>query len=181
MSHSVSDRYRRLSTRFDAIVQSLSADDLDRPTPCDGWTVRDIVQHVADTEHDLLVARELASGDAEGWAATRAKVQAVLDDDSTREMQYDGWFGPTTLGATIDAFYSMDLMVHGWDIAVAVGSPAAADADPEDVAIARALLEPAGDAMRMPGICGPEVAVPSAATDWHRFLGWTGRNPAWAG
>ncbi|MEO7398299.1 MAG: TIGR03086 family protein, partial [Ilumatobacteraceae bacterium] len=90
---------------------------------------------------------------------------------------YDGYFGPTTFAETIDTFYSMDLMVHAWDIARAAGRPDLEPIAADDLTRAARLLEPVGDTVRSPGIFGPPVEPSVDATDQDRFLAWTGRHP----
>ena len=36
--------------------------------------------------------------------------------DGLPRREYDGFFGRTTIGATLDNFYGFDLVVHGWDL-----------------------------------------------------------------
>ena len=194
MSHSPADRFRRLATRLDGVLTSLSSADLDAATPCTEWTVAELLSHVADSEHDFLVQRGLVSVDPDAVAnsnspddpitrvrATVAAMQAALDDPATAATIYDGWFGPTTVAQSIDGFYALDLLVHAWDVAAGAGRPElATHVDDDDITIARDLLAPVGDAMRMPGICGPEVTAPPDASAFHRFLAWTGRDPGWS-
>lgn len=48
------DRYRLVSSQFDQLLADVPADRWDAPSPCEGWTARQVVQHVVDTEADLL-------------------------------------------------------------------------------------------------------------------------------
>ncbi len=45
----------------------------------------------------------------------------VLRRDGVAERGYDGYFGRTTIAATMTDFYGWDLVVHGSDIARATG------------------------------------------------------------
>lgn len=186
MSHDPVTRYRRLADHFDQIVSSLTDEELDRQSPCEGWKVRDVVGHVADTERDFLGRMGFADvPPAEGderarWTASRQAVEATLADPARRDHGYDGMFGPTKVVDTIDAFYSMDLVVHAWDVAAGAGRPeVAAPEQIDDVRIAREHMAHLGDAMRMPGVCGPEVPAPAGASEYEQFLAWTGRDPNW--
>jgi uncharacterized protein (TIGR03086 family) len=69
-------------------------------------------------------------------------------------------------------------VVHGWDLATALGLPF--DARPEDVAACAAWVE-AFQPPRDGGLFGPIVPVPDDAPPLDRLLGLAGRNPAWAG
>ena len=58
------DRFRRLADRFQTIVAAVPADRWDAPSPCDDWTVAEVVDHVATSEAELIWRRILA--DASG-------------------------------------------------------------------------------------------------------------------
>jgi uncharacterized protein (TIGR03086 family) len=71
-----------------------------------------------------------------------------------------------------------ELVVHGWDLAVATGqSYAVSDVDAE------ACMTFAGAVGETPeeraGLYGPRVPVPPDAPPFHRLLGLTGRDPGW--
>ena len=104
-------------------------------------------------------------------------MQAALDDESIAMTAFDGYFGPTTIAETADTFYSLDLLVHAWDIARALARADLEAMSPADLVHARHQLAGAGDVVRSPGIFGPEVAVGADASDQDRFLAWTGRTP----
>lgn len=148
-----------------------------------------MLAHIVDTERDFLVRHALADGLEAGdgdpvpadllgrWAATRDRVQAALDDPATAERGFDGYFGPTTIGAALDTFYSGDLVVHGWDVARAAGLAELEAIDPLELDLLTAEMETLGDAVRMEGIYGPPVEVADDASAQDRFLAWTGRRP----
>ena len=50
----VADRYRHLAARFTALLEAVPADRWDSPSPCEGWSAADVVDHVVSTEGDLL-------------------------------------------------------------------------------------------------------------------------------
>ena len=184
-NENAAQRYRRLADRFERVVTAVPADRWDAPSPCEDWTVAQVVAHVADTELDFLGRQELPRGDelgegaapVERWRAARAAMQAAVDDPSVAGRTYDGYFGPTTIGETIDTFYSMDLAVHGWDVARGAGLSELEDIDDSDIAHSRSQLAAVGDTVRKAGIFGEEVEVPDGASNQDRFLAWTGRRP----
>lgn len=181
MSETVADRFRRLAARFTTVVEAAS-DAMEAPSPCEGWDVREVIDHVVTTQHDIcgrvVTAPDLTGHDsARRWPQMRDAVQAVLDDPERAATAYDGFFGPTTFEATIDTFYSPDLLVHSWDIARAIGRTDLEPMDPADLARVREGLGSLGDAVRSPGVFGAQVEVPADASEQDRFLAWTGRRP----
>lgn len=179
------DRYRRLAGRFSTVVEAVPAGGGEWPSPCEGWSVADVIAHVVTTQRELLAGMpfeetgDLVGADPEqAWPELRDRVQRALDDPARAGHSYVGSFGPTTFAETIGWFYCFDLLVHGWDVARAIGRPDLEVMDPADVAWAEAVMAPLGDQVRGDGILGPEVLLDDpAASAQDRFLAWTGRRP----
>ena len=180
--------FRRQSARFSTVVESVSPDALGLPSPCEGWTVRDVVVHVIDTERDLLgrmpfgpsplsvtAQPDTATHLVEAWHHVRNAMQAALDNPETAGHEYDGYFGPTTFAETVDTFYSGDLLVHGWDVARGAGLTDLEALDPDDMRRTKAMLEPLGDVLRSGGVYGAAVELSGNETEQQQFLAWTGR------
>jgi uncharacterized protein (TIGR03086 family) len=120
--------------RFTATVRATT--DWSAASPCEEWTAADVVDHVVDTErqflegHGVAVGARPSGGPVEVWAAHLAAVRPVASDDDFCRREYDGFFGRTTIGSTLDAFYGFDLVVHGWDLGSSNGRPTSfTDAD----------------------------------------------------
>jgi uncharacterized protein (TIGR03086 family) len=179
----IADRFRRLSDHFDAVAAAVPADRWSSASPCEAWDARDVVRHVVDVHAMMLtsIGRSLSPApsvddDPVGaLRAARADVQGVLDDPATAATEYDGFFGRTTISATVDDFLGFDLVVHGWDLARATGQDETLDAG-EVVRLSKQ-VEGMGDMLRTPGVCGPAVAVPADASAQDRLLGALGRDP----
>ncbi|MFD0360820.1 TIGR03086 family metal-binding protein [Nocardia sp. GCM10030253] len=178
---SPADRYRDLATTFTRRVDAVPANRWDSDSPCDGWTARDVLRHVIDTERDMVkvVGLELDAGPsvdddpAAAWATVRDAMQRVLDDPATATLEYEGAFGRTDLAATVENFLCFDLVVHGWDVAKATGTDVTI---PEaDLEWARGVAESLGDSIRMPGVCGPQLPVPDDADRQTQVLAYLGR------
>lgn len=179
----IADRYRRLADRFDRVAAAVPDGAWTSPSPCDEWTAADVVRHVADTERELVGRLELAEvaepvadlAPLEAWREIRPVVQALLDDPATAGHAYDGYFGPTTFAQTIDTFYSLDLLVHAWDLARAAGLSELEAMPPEDVTASFDAMRPFSETLRQPGLCGPELEPPAGADEQTRFLAFLGR------
>jgi len=178
------DRFRRLADRFTATLDAVPEDRWDDPSPCEGWSSRDIVNHVATTEWSFLTRLDLAPAGVEldpdpltAWPTSRDTVQAVLDDPARADTPYDSFFGPTTFASVVDRFYAFDLLVHAWDIARAAGLPELEPMPDAEITRVAADAVALGDALRAPGVCGPAIAMPDDADPQTRLLGFLGRQP----
>jgi uncharacterized protein (TIGR03086 family) len=180
----IADHYRRLARNFSDTVDAVPDDRWDDPSPCEGWSARDVVQHVVDSEIGMLERVGLApgpvpSGDdaAARWSVVRGLVQDSLDDPELAEREYDGFFGRTTFEKTIDQFACFDLLVHRWDVARATGLTSHEAMPADEVSPAFDVSRSLGDNLRQSGVCGPPTEVADDADEQTRFLAFLGRHP----
>ena len=164
-----------------SVVDALPPAAWDAPSPCEGWTARDVLRHVVESQRELFAGQgvdlgELPDLDGDPAAALRRhadRVVAVLADDAVPALAYDGFFGPTTLGETLERFYVWDMVVHRWDLARAAGLDAGlTDAELDRLEAGAASF---GDALYMDGICRPGVQPPPDAARQVRVLATLGR------
>ena len=124
------------SDDFAATVRLVGADQWELPTPCDGWTVRDVVGHVAA---GCRMAETLAAGGTRNDAITVLGIDHLGDDpvgaiDAALAAQLDAFSRPDVAthvfqhpagdmpGAQVQRFRLGDLLVHQWDLARAIGA-----------------------------------------------------------
>jgi uncharacterized protein (TIGR03086 family) len=172
---------------FTSIVARLGEDDWERPTPCAGWTARDLLGHVVISMRvgiSMMQGQQPASPDAarpgdlvegdplEFWRSTVVQARDVLRNaDLTLVME-------TPLGGTVaDALVIpvIDLYVHAWDLGTVVGI--AIEIPVGVIDFAHAYIDPLPDGV-MRGdnrAFGPQTPVPAGATPTERFIAWTGR------
>lgn len=174
-------RYADADRPLTELLDAVPASGWARPSPCAGWMARDVVGHLIGTQREFLAGHggDLgAAPDVEGdpagaWRVHAARVARVLADDGVPARQFEGFFGPTTVGAALEQFYVWDMLVHRWDVARAVG----ADARLTDAELDRieAGADSFGPALYMDGICRPAVDVPARADRRTRVLARLGR------
>lgn len=175
--------FRTEDARLTEILEAIT--DWNAATPCSAWTVRDVLDHLVDTERDFLTQHGIDIGDRPdtvadpvgAWKYHSSKVQNVLDTAPLAEKSFEGFFGPTTIGATLVTFYGFDLLVHRWDIARGAGldtSFAEAELD-----LIEKSLDGFGEHLYMEGICAPALPEPEGADRQVRLLARMGRDAAW--
>lgn len=81
-------------------------------------------------------------------------------------------YGPVP-GSVYAGHRFLDVLVHGWDLAMASGQDYALD--PQLMQACQQIMEPQLEAFRSAGALGPEVAVPADASTQTRFLALLGR------
>jgi uncharacterized protein (TIGR03086 family) len=173
--------YDAASRSLGAVLDGVPDDGWTNPSPCEGWSARDVVMHLIQTQRDFLTGRGVDLGEAPdldldpaaGWREHAKRVAAAIADDTLVATPFDSHFGPTTVGATLEQFYVWDMVVHRWDVARAVGGDAGlSEAELDRISAGADYF---GDALYMDGICRPAVPVPSGADRTSQVLARLGR------
>ncbi len=173
-----------------AVRSNVSVDQLDDPTPCASWTVRDLVNHIvggaayfaATAEHGAAPSGgdtpDFAAGDFNAaFAEDAAHAVAAFSAEGAMERAMWAPFGELP-GSMFVLVASVDTFTHGWDLAKATGQ--STDLDPP---LAAKLLDVAkmgvSDSMRGPEPMpiGIAVEVPEDAPAADRLAGFLGRHP----
>ncbi|MFD9691985.1 TIGR03086 family metal-binding protein [Kitasatospora sp. NPDC059088] len=184
------------------VVAAVRPEQLGRPTPCEGWTLGTLLAHCVGQHRGFAAAARGAGPDlslfadappgadpAEDFRRTGADLTAAFREAAAAgralwlpELRADEPF-PLDLAV---GFHLLDTLVHGWDVAAALGGTgrlvAAVDGDEE---LAGALLAVTGAVpdtpeFRGPGRpFGPGRAPGGGAGRFERALALLGRDPAW--
>jgi uncharacterized protein (TIGR03086 family) len=180
-SATVLEGYSRLADRFGAVVDRVDDGDWGRDSPCEGWSARDVLQHVVSTQRDFLAQQgidastgvDVAADPQAAWHAHDDRLRALLADPEVAAHEYDGVFGRTTVGASIVTFYGFDLVVHRWDIATAAGLDERLDDG--EIEMIEQSADGFGDHLYDDGVCKPAVSTPEDADRQTRVLARLGR------
>ncbi|HTZ43727.1 MAG TPA: TIGR03086 family metal-binding protein [Jatrophihabitans sp.] len=141
----------RATGDFAAVLAAVSDRQAGRPTPCAGWTVGELVEHVIAESYAFGGAVASTAGDraagpapAGGWpAAYRAAAEYLLarfaeltDGDRDRPVAVAGLPGARP-AAELYEMQIADTLIHTWDLATAVGARFAPDAGVLELALRR--------------------------------------------
>jgi uncharacterized protein (TIGR03086 family) len=178
------------------VVRQVSVAHLELPTPCDAWTLRDLLAHMTVQHRGFAAAAGGHGADPEVWVVQPLGDDAVdryvdaADDLLTAFAKVDDPDRPFGLAefsrartfpaSTAIGFHLIDYLVHGWDVAASLGVPF--DPDPEVVqaALPIALAVPGGDARLAPGSAfQPVLPIADDADPFDRILTVLGRSPSW--
>jgi uncharacterized protein (TIGR03086 family) len=161
------------------VVGGISADQLDRPTPCSEYTVRGVLEHMI-TGATMFTAgfRGVAPGEPDigdvlaGFGPALTALAESIHAPGALERTIQAPFGEVP-GETFARFVVLDGLVHGWDLATATGQHyEPSDALVADVqAFADGALEPLRD-----GVTFADAVEPApSATAIERLAAFTGR------
>jgi uncharacterized protein (TIGR03086 family) len=175
-------RHAVVAGEFSRLVDHTS--DWSAPAPVDGWTARDVVDHLVTWFPGFLAAGgvELPSGPSAAddpvaaWHHHAGAVQALLTERGDEPFTHP-YVGSHPLAQAVDRFYISDVFMHSWDLARAGGQEARLDEDfAGDLLGGLSQME---EVLRSSGQYGPPVAVADDAPVVDRMMGFIGRDPAW--
>lgn len=173
--------YRMVSSGFDAAVRAATPDKWEAQSPCEQWKARDVVAHVVSGHRGVIAgvrggeSKPLGT-DEDPKAAWEDALRAMVDitnDSEALTKEIDGPVGKMPAGEIIGRFVTMDLLVHTWDLARAVGSDERLD--DESVRRAYETLKPMDTMIRQPNVFGPKLEAPPGADLQTEFLYFLGR------
>ena len=171
------------------VVNRATPADLDRPTPCAGWNLADLLAHMTVQHHGFARAARGELTAVDDWApqpvgadfaavhaaAAAQTIAAFADPDAlSREVYLPEFSQPRQPGRFAIAAHLIDYVVHGWDVARTIDVVLPVD---DDVA-AEALRIASGLTTKAPAF-QPAVAPGDNPTDLDRTLALLGRRPTW--
>lgn len=178
--------YQRALDAFEGVLDGVDPGQWAAPSPCAGWTARDVVGHVADGQR---LIKALATGQAppdpgadpgrfcgddpaEGWRAARADATSALTETALQRPVPFGALGQLPLHLFLGG-HILELLIHSWDLAQATGQ--AARLDPDLVHHAFATAQVVASTLRADGRLGPPLTPPARADELARLLAFMGR------
>jgi uncharacterized protein (TIGR03086 family) len=184
----LADQHRKALDATGRIVRGVDAADMDKPTPCDDYDVRALLNHVVSG--NLWVAPLVAGktieevgdrydGDVVGSdpsAAYNASAVAAGDafaQQGAMEAPVAVSYGPVP-GEVYAGHRFIDVLIHGWDIAIATGQDDTLD--PDLVETCWAIVRPQLDLLQGSGAFGTAVDIPDDADSETRLLAALGRH-----
>lgn len=184
--------------RMAQLVTAIPDDALGGLTPCTESTVGDLVDHVVGLTAAFTTAAAKSFGGDDGSQAPsanaanlspswRTEIPVALAALADAWRDPEAWTGMTKAGGVdlpgeVAGLVALDeLVVHGWDLAVATGQPYETDA--ATLEACRTFVDQfsgPGHEEERQGLFGPEVDVPADAPALDRLIGATGRDPGWS-
>lgn len=177
------ERFERAAAAAGLIIDRIAADQLELPTPCTEWSVRQVALHIVGGMNNLAARlRGLEPGGQEpagtdlsaAFAAAIADVREAFKVPGALERGVQTPFGEQP-GAVLVEVRIVELLVHGWDLASATGQPT--NFEPEvahqTLETARALI---GDGPRSADVPFRDAREPRAdASEADRLAAFFGR------
>ncbi|MFW6599287.1 maleylpyruvate isomerase family mycothiol-dependent enzyme [Propionibacteriaceae bacterium Y2011] len=163
------------------LIHDVPSEAWQADSPCDGWTARDVVVHMIDSQYDFLTSHGVDLGPSTreepdtvaAWDRHSAAIRQAIADDEAMAATFEGHFGTTGVGDTFVRFYVWDMIPHRWDIARSAGRDTTFS--PAELDLLEAGIDGFGDALYMDGICQCGVTAPEGADRQTTVLARLGR------
>ena len=155
-------------------LDAVGTHQLDNPSTCRGWSVRELASHVAASPDRF---GQMARGEEVDWAAD----PGIADGEhasvfrTSADAYLAGVRGLPEEQQGSAAFAVAEYAVHSWDLVTSTGS----EVELDDV-VAETALETMQQGLtdqNRSGAFDPEVPVPDDATAYERLVAFAGRNP----
>jgi uncharacterized protein (TIGR03086 family) len=171
------------------VVNDVRDDQLANPSPCDGWTVRDVINHITGGATMFAISAEqgsvpdevlgrLMGGDNLGddpqaaWAKAATRAMEAFEQPGALDKTVKLPFGEMPAGVALNIAV-FDVLTHAVDIARASGQEVK---DTELIETALAVgRQMIGPELRIPGVFDPEQPVAGDAPPADRLLAFAGR------
>jgi len=180
------------------VVNTVQPADLDRPTPCAGWDLADLLAHMTAQHRGFAAAARGHGGELHYWRADTVvdgvrrdpgrtysdAAHDVLDAFSVEGIEDASFalpeFGDNAAfpGSIAMGFHFVDYVVHGWDVAAALGVDYELPADVLTAAMPLVLAVPTGEVRLLDVVpFDPAIESVDGASDLDRILCHLGRRP----
>ena len=178
----ISERFARITDQFTDRVRGVAPGDWDNPSPCEGWTARDVVRHLTEWIPGFFGAQgvefppvpSVDDNPLAAWEVVRSTVAGMLEDPAVSATQVSTPFSTQSLAETVDMIVTGDVFTHTWDLARATGQDERLDPDQlQRMVVAMGSMP--DEVLRADGMFAPAVQVPDDADDQTRFLAYAGR------
>jgi uncharacterized protein (TIGR03086 family) len=171
------------------VVNHVRDDQLANPSPCDGWTVRDVINHITggatmfaisaeqgsvpDDEIGRLMGGDNLGDDPQGaWAKAADRAMQAFGEPGVLDKTVTLPFGQVPAGVALNIAI-FDVLTHAVDIARGTGQEVR---DTELIETALGMgRQMVGPEMRTPGVFDAEQPAPADAPPADRLLAFAGR------
>jgi len=176
------------------LVGQATPADLGRPTPCAGWTLRDLLSHMTAQHHGFAAASTGGAG-PEPWRVrplgddavsayrtaadevmTAFAAEGVLDKEFPLPEFSSGLMHPARRAI---GYHFVDYVVHSWDVAMTLNLLLKFSPEVLETALDVARVVPGGDARLKPGTAFAPSVPWLGGSRLDQVVALLGRSPDW--
>lgn len=183
---------RRVLESIDPIMAQVRPEHLILPTPCTGWRLRDLLEHMVGHHRGFAHAARRLPPDPAVWEqvsldpgdpyatyreAAHGVVAAFADPAVGNDPIHIHGYGDIPAQSTM-RMHAVDFLAHGWDVAKALGVDSTLDGALCEHGLAIAQRWPQA-AFAKGDPFAAHLDIPAGAPADQRLMAYLGRDPAW--
>jgi len=178
------------------LVSQVTPEDLAKPTPCGPWNLGELLAHMIAQHRGFAASAHGGAADLADWRpgpppadpakdyqAAAGEVLAAFAEDGVLDRAFalpEILPSVTFPGRQAIGFHLVDYVVHGWDVARALGVHPVLDDAVLEAAREIAAMVPGGDYRTQPNAAfGPALQPPPGAGALDQTVAMLGRSPSW--
>src|SRR5689334_18778230 len=120
----IDERYQRITGEFTARVRAVPLGAWDNPSPCEGWTARDVVVHFTSWIPGFFCSQgvefpavpSVHEDPVAAWETVQATLAKALADPALAARLVETPFSTQSLAETVDMIVTGDVFTHTWDL-----------------------------------------------------------------
>ncbi len=166
--------WQQAADKWSELIAQVGDDQWSASTTCDGWTVRDLVDHTMHWQGQggAILGAGTSAGD--DWATIEPALGAALQDPSNLEGTAEQMGGMPK--QQVAGFVIGDLLIHSWDLARSIGADETLPIEAVESTL-MGLQRVPDQMLRSSNMFGPPVEVADDASPQDRLLAFVGRQP----
>jgi uncharacterized protein (TIGR03086 family) len=176
------------------LVAQASPTDLGRPTPCAGWTLLDLLEHMTAQHYGFAAAsagdgglapwrvRDLGDDPVGAYLVAARQVLESFAADGVPDRTFilpEFKRGDTYPAAQAVSFHFVDYVVHSWDVAKTLGLPLRFDPALLEAALSVARRVPDDEARLEAGAAFAPAVTGTGEPGLGQVVALLGRSPGW--
>jgi uncharacterized protein (TIGR03086 family) len=176
------------------IVSQIDDDRWDAPTPCAGWTVRDLLTHMTTENRGFAAAARGETSSRDAWVDRPFGPDPRQDYAESADEVLGAFAGAAAEfwlpnihetdpfpAARAIGFHLLDYVVHSWDVAASIGRPLTVADDLVAAAQEVADRDVPDNERRLRPNAGfrPALGATADPVPFRRLLAFLGRDPDW--
>ena len=162
------------ATKWTELAGQIGEADWEKPTTCEDWSVRDLVDHAMHWQ--AMGGSVFGAGTTPGdsWDSVHAAVGQALSDPANLEGTAEAFGGMPKQGVV--GLVIGDLLIHSWDLARSLGADDTLPSEAVESTL-MGLQRLPDEMLRSETMFGPAIEVADDASPQDKLIAFVGRQP----
>ena len=166
--------WQMAATKWTELAGQIGEADWEKPTTCDEWTVRELVDHTMHWQAMGGSALGAGTNPGDSWESVHAAFGEALSDPANLEGEAEAFGGMPKQG--VIGLVIGDLLIHSWDLARSLGADDTLPTEAVEATLMGLQRLPV-EMLRSETMFGPAIEVADDASPQDKLIAFVGRQP----